>query len=104
MKVLVLLTMMLFGTYSHGAEYNAPEGYREGEIHSLDFGNSTMVLQGQTYHVSPTARVEIAGSYGAFTMLQPGMRIAARFLRYDNGRREIFEVVEVPDNQELLVR
>jgi hypothetical protein len=104
MKSIVFAMLMLLSTIAYSAEYNAPEAYQEGEIHSLDFGSSTLILQGQTYDVSGSAQVEINGTYGAFTMLEVGMRVAAVYRRYEDGSREIVQLTELPDSHELLVR
>ena len=104
MKSTVFVMLVLLSNIAYGAEYNAPEAYQEGEIHSLDFGSSTLILQGQSYDVSESAQVEINGTYGAFTMLEVGMRVAAVFRRYEDGSREIIQLTELADNHELLVR
>lgn len=86
---------------AQGSQYNAPEARRFGIIHEIDIAKYEMIIEGYRYQVSRTAEVEIAGSYGAFTMLTPGMRVEFNYLRYDDGRREIFRVRELMDGEVL---
>jgi hypothetical protein len=44
-------------------------------IQEVDFGGNAMVIDGMSYQVAMDVTVEIGGTHGAFTMLQPGMRI-----------------------------
>lgn len=86
------------------ADYNPVETSREGEIHKLDFGQNRMLLQGLYYDVAADVHVEIGGTYGAFTMLQEGMAVEVQFRRFDDGRREIFEIRQITNGRDLLVR
>lgn len=82
------------------ADYNTPEAEGAGEIHELDFGNNTILINGYEYGVSPTADVEINGSYGAFTMLQKGMKIEYTYLHYADGARVVQTIKEVDEVEE----
>lgn len=84
----------------NAAQYNAPQAEGEGEIQSLNFGASEMVVNGYIYDVSATVRVEIGGTFGAFTMLEEGMLIEFDFLRFDDGVRQIVTVREVAEIEE----
>ena len=79
------------------------ETMAEGLVQSLDMANSALVIQGMRYVVSPDVHVEIAGSYGAYTMLQPGMRVAYAYHIRDDGTREVYEVREIVEDRELLL-
>ncbi len=94
------VALVLCGQGAYAAQFNAPEAEAEGEIQVLDFGNNTMVVGGYIYEVSPTADVEINGSYGPSTMLEEGMLIEFSFLRYDDGVRRIISMVEVDEVEE----
>ncbi|HEX7037541.1 MAG TPA: hypothetical protein VF210_17360 [Pseudomonadales bacterium] len=67
-----------------------------GVIQELDFAGSTMVIDGMSYEVAIDTRVEIGGSYGAFTMLQPGMRVYYEFERHSPTLRIIRLIRELP--------
>ena len=70
----------------------------EGQIHALDFESSMLLISGVTYYIALDAKVEIGGTYGAPTMLANGMNVRFTFRRYDDGKREIIELEELPDN------
>lgn len=72
-----------------------------GQIDRMVLGEQQMVVDGRTYSAGPGLQVEIAGTYGAFTLLQPGMRVYLRYLQHNDGRRELLEVRELPANQRL---
>ena len=101
MKILVQLSRclalvgLLFAGIAQAQEYNAPEAEGQGVIQGLDFGLNTAVVNGTDYRISPNVRVEIGGSYGAFTMLQEGMSVEFTFLHYSDGVREIIDMHEV---------
>ncbi len=74
--------------------YAAAQAEGEGTINSLDFEKYTIVVGGTQYDVSQTVRVEIGGSYGAFTLLKAGMKVRFDYLQYPNGRNEIVQMFE----------
>jgi len=101
---LMFLNTMLFmcvAMTAQGSQYNAPEVQRFGIVHEIDIANYEIIIEGYRYQVSQTAQVEIAGSYGAFTMLSPGMRVEFNYLRFDDGRKEIIRVRELMDGEVL---
>ena len=101
--VRVLLCSLLLMTAGTAAarDYLAPEAEAQGEIQALDFGTSSVLISGREYSVSASADVEIAGSYGAFTMLEPGMLVEFTFMHYEDGYREIIELREVSEIEEI---
>lgn len=46
-----------------------------GVVGSVDFDGPTVTIDGIRYDFSPDARVEIGGSFGAPTLLTPGLRV-----------------------------
>jgi hypothetical protein len=78
-------------------QYNAPLANGEGEVQDLNFGANTMIISGYSYHVTDTTKIEIDGTFGAFTMLEKGMLIEFNFLRFDDGARRITEIFEVDE-------
>ena len=69
---------------------------RQGTIHEVDYGTNTAIISGARYSVAIDAHVEIAGSYGAFTMLKEGMSVGFTFDRYADGVSVITEIKELP--------
>jgi len=86
--------------FASGARLAAADGIEtaEGTIHEIDNGDSMLLISGVTYYIAFDAKVEIGGSYGAPTMLTQGMNVRFTFHRYDDGRREITEIEELPDD------
>lgn len=76
-------------------------GEDQGVIEELNFGQSTAMISGYLYPVSPNVKVEIAGSYGAFTMLTQGMKVRFSFLEFDDGTNLITEIIEDPAAEEF---
>jgi len=69
----------------------------QGSVESLDATKNTMVVGGVLYDVAPDAHVELGGSYGALTLMTPGMNVKIMMKRYlDTGRREIIDIQELP--------
>ena len=69
---------------------------RQGHIESVDYGANTLVISGTRYTVAIDARVEVAGSYGALTMLQPGMNVAFMYDYYSDKSRVVTQISELP--------
>lgn len=89
--------------FAAGAE--ALEGYPltedAGVIQKLDLDAQTLVIDGMRYRMALEAQVEIAGSYGAFTMLEPGMRVYFEYRRVSSSERIITMLRELPAEVEL---
>lgn len=73
----------------------------QGKILKLDLANNTALIGGLLYRFAPDARVEIAGSFGAFTMLQEGMKVEYVYRRYSDEDREVIAMRQLPDNAVL---
>lgn len=93
----VLLIVMLAGAVNT-ASAAAPEATRTGTIQKLNFADGSMILDGNRYYSSPELRVEIAGTYGAFTMLQVGMKVQIVYRVFSESRRDVIEIIQIPDN------
>ena len=78
-----------------------PVRQAEGVIQKLDFGAGEMIINGMSYKVSPSANVSIRGSYGAFTMLQKGMKVKFVYTMYSNEHLEITSLDQMPDNTRI---
>jgi hypothetical protein len=80
------------------ADGRYPVASRSGLIEQVDYGSSSMIVGGYRYQVAIDARVEIGGTHGAFTLLQPGMRIRFEYLHISGTERRIILVQELPPN------
>lgn len=97
------LALFLIGFAASAAaqQINAPEDTDQGVIQEIDFAHSQMVVSGYSYDVTATAKVEINGTYGAFTMLSKGMRIEFHYKKFADGARQIYEIRELADGEEM---
>ena len=95
------LILLLSASSVLAMQYDAPQVERRGVVQELSIGTYEIIISGHRYQVSQTAEVEIAGSFGAYTMLQPGMRVVFEYLRFNDGRREIFRLRELLPNEAL---
>lgn len=70
---------------------------RQGVIDSIDVAANQVVIGGVRYAVAVDANVEIGGSYGAFTLLQPGMAVQILTRRFvESGAQDIIDLKELP--------
>ena len=99
--LLGILTVVMLSLTAQAQQYNAPEVSRSGVIESVDLSANELIVEGNRYSMNPAAEVEVGGSYGAFTMLNSGMRIEFQYRRFDDGRREIFYVRELLSSEFL---
>jgi hypothetical protein len=68
----------------------------EGEIHEIDYATLGTIISGVSYRIALDAKVGIGGSFGAPTMLTPGMNVVFTFHRYEDGERVIVVLDELP--------
>lgn len=92
-----ILALWLLLPMAAAAQYegNYPLAEGAGEIQELDFAAQTLVIDGLRYQVAVDARVEIGGSYGAYTMLRTGMQVRFEFLRISAAERRIVLIEEL---------
>lgn len=95
---LLLLLPMAAGAADAGQYALAEDA---GVIQKLDFDAQTMVIDGMGYDVAVDVKVEIGGSYGAFTMLTTGMRIYYEFRQISPTSRLVTTIKELPDGVDL---
>ncbi len=95
--------LLLGGAHlGHAASsYLAPEKSKTGTIQELNFGANSMIVDGNRYYVAPDVHVEIRGTFGAFTMLQTGMKIYMVYRVISGTERELIEIKQLPDNTTL---
>ena len=87
------LTAQASGSYGLAAH--------SGRVEVLDFASSTMIVAGLRYRVAVDAKVEIAGSYGSFTMLRIGMPIYYEYQVVSPTERRIVLIRELPPDVKL---
>jgi hypothetical protein len=68
------------------------EATRAGVIEKLEIESSSIIIGGLRYEVPLDARIEIHGTYGAFTMLEEGMNAVFTYRIIDDHHREITEL------------
>lgn len=97
-----VLALWLLLPMAAAAQYegNFPLAEGTGVIQELDFAAQTLVIDGMSYEVAVDVKVEIGGSYGAYTMLETGMRVYFEFLRISDEERRITLVRELPTGVE----
>ena len=99
--LVVLLIGLTQASMAASLSFLAPEKERTGTIQQLDFGANQMIVDGYRYRVAVDVQVEIRGSYGAFTMLEEGMKINMVYRVISASDREIVRVEQLPDNANL---
>ena len=72
-----------------------PSAQEFGVIQELSFGTNEMVVRGVKYKVSPSVVVEIGGTYGAFTMLSPGMKVSFEANETIDGVLQVQDIRQV---------
>jgi hypothetical protein len=98
-SLLMLLLITLTGSQLQAQEADVLE--EEGVIEQLILASNEVVISGVTFRVAYDAQVAIRGSYGAYTMLQPGMKVFYEYRRYSPTELEIFAIEQLPDNREI---
>ncbi len=101
LRTALLTGLLAVSSLVNAQEYNAPEAEGAGEVQALNFGGYDAVINGMMYSVNPNVRVEINGTYGAFTMLEEGMLVEFTYLQFSDGRREINFMREVSEVEEF---
>lgn len=103
LKKTLPLLMLLLATFTGGQLWaqNADVLEEQGVIEQLKVASNEVIISGVTFKVAFDAKVEIRGSYGAYTMLQPGMKVYYEYRRYSPTELEIFAIEQLPDNQPI---
>lgn len=101
-KLRHLLSLVLLGCF-FAAPVHAGERATEemgGTINEINIANGSMIVGGRLYWAGADLKVEINGTYGAFSMLRPGMYINMHYRLKPGPQREVFEVREVMHSRE----
>lgn len=97
LSMLVIVLIALWSGQALAEEGDVGEG--EGVVHDLIVERNEVIISGVGFKVAYDAQVEIRGSYGAYTMLQPGMKVFYEYRRYSPTELEIFAIEQLPDNR-----
>lgn len=101
-KTFPLLAMLLITLTSGQLQaQDADLMEEEGVIEQLIVASNEVIISGVTFRVAFDAEVEIRGSFGAYTMLQPGMKVFYEYRRHSPTELEIYAIEQLPDNQEI---
>jgi hypothetical protein len=95
-RCLVFLLALLLAPAVAVAQAAGPVAEGAGIIQELDVAGSSVVIDGMSYDVPLDVKVEIGGSYGAFTMLNEGMRVYYEFRVYSSTSRVVTLIRELP--------
>jgi hypothetical protein len=101
LRLMVAGALLSLSSVSLADALTGPEKERYGIIQELDFGANTMIFEGYRYRMAPELIVEIRGTYGAFTMLQPGMKAKVTYRLNSPSEREVVRIEHLPDNYPL---
>ena len=99
LSMLALVLIALWSGQALAAEDDVAE--EEGVIERLVLERNEVIISGVAFRVAYDAQVEIRGSYGSYTMLQPGMKVFFEYRRYSPTELEIFAIEQLPDNREI---
>ena len=100
--MILFASVLLLGGTGHAAQsLSVPEMSNTGTIQELNFGSNSMIIDGYRYYVAPDVHVEIRGTFGAFTMLQTGMKVYMVYRVISGTERELVEIRQLPDNTVL---
>ena len=88
-SICIGVALALAGAAATAEESSVGEAEGDGLIRGLDFASNSLVVGGHEYSVGVGTKVEIDGTFGAFTMLEPGMQTTFEYNNKPDGRREI---------------
>ncbi|MEM1231204.1 MAG: hypothetical protein AAGI15_11745 [Pseudomonadota bacterium] len=102
----VVTALLLLGSLFGGAgtwaqdsvfERSGGNAHDAGRIEQVNFANGTLIIDGLRYWAAHDITVEINDSYGALTMLRPGMYVRMFYRMKPGGQRELYRLEEETD-------
>ncbi len=100
-KRLLLLSCLMATGMLH-AEFQVPAlEESEGVVRGLNIENNIAVIDGLSYYIPVDAQVEIRGTFGAFTLLEKGMKVSFSYYRISASHREIVKLIQLSDNRRM---
>lgn len=76
-------------------------GEAEGIVRSLDVENNRVQISGSSFQVAFDAKIEIGGTFGAFTLLKPGMKVSYMVRGSMGNYKVIVSIKQLSDNYAL---
>ena len=101
LKFLVCFTSVIALNSLHAQYLDLEPEETEGVVRGLDYERNIAVIGGLSYYVPADALVEIRGTYGAFTLLEKGMKVSILYYRISDSRREIVKLIQLSDNRRM---
>ena len=94
MRGLVLAGAILVAPFANADDFRIES--RQGPVESVDYSTNKIVVGGISYDVALDANVQLGGSFGAFTMITPGMNVEILVQRYvESGQSQIIDLKEL---------
>lgn len=72
--------------------------HEQGIVHEIDYGGQTAYISGLDYEFAADARVQINGTFGAWSMLVTDMKVDFLFREESQQRRTIVELYQLPSD------
>jgi hypothetical protein len=72
--------------------------HEQGIVYEIDYAEQTAYISGLDYFFAADARVQINGSFGAWSMLRPNMKVDFLFRDESQEKRTIVELYQLPDD------
>ncbi|MCZ6640255.1 MAG: hypothetical protein O7G86_04105 [Gammaproteobacteria bacterium] len=98
LQVLILFSIGPLLAHSTVQSGTHAERQKAGIIETVEVNSSGLIVDGIRYRVAIDAQIEIGGSFGAFTMLQAGMKIQFTYKDLSDTRREIVRIEQIPSH------
>ncbi|MBV1907630.1 MAG: hypothetical protein KUG75_16275 [Pseudomonadales bacterium] len=76
--------------------------HSQGVVRRLDLATNVVIISGTKYTVATDAKVEIRGTFGAFSMLKVGMKVSFEYQPINDKHREIVSLKQLSDNSALV--
>ncbi len=92
----LIALLLVLGAGAAMADSEYPISTSVGVVEDIDLAAGLLIIEGLRYSVAVDAEVQIAGSYGAFSMLLPGMKVLFIYRRIALTEREIIQIRQIP--------
>ena len=97
MRALTASLVVVVGLMGPGLGWSQfPASESTGVVQAVELDTSSLIISGYRYRVALDARVEIDGTYGAYSMLSPGTKVRFICLVISGEEREIVELETLP--------
>ena len=72
--------------------------HEQGTLFEMEWESQTAIINGYRYHFEADSKVQINGSYGAWSMLKEGTNVDFLFRLDGMAHRSIVELYTLPDD------